>query len=81
MSWLRRLVIGILQPRHEIDSRSFHMGILMDKVTLGQAFSRVLRVSPLCVVLTMLHTYLHLKFLVPEGQSGEAWEPSRFVAL
>jgi len=61
VSWLRRLVILLLPPRPEIDSRSFRMWFLRNKVTLGQALTRVLLFLPLCVILTMFHTHPYLQ--------------------
>jgi hypothetical protein len=41
--WLGRLVAGLSTRGPEFVPRSFHVGFLVDKVTLGQVFLRVHR--------------------------------------
>jgi hypothetical protein len=44
--WLRRLVAGLSPLRPGFDPGSVHVGFVVDKVTLGQVFPRVLRFFP-----------------------------------
>jgi hypothetical protein len=44
--WLRRLVAGLSLWRPVFEPRSVHVGFVVDKVALGQVFSRELRFSP-----------------------------------
>ena len=46
MPWLRRLVTGLSPRRPGFDSGSVHVGFVVDKVTLGQVFSRSTFVFP-----------------------------------
>jgi hypothetical protein len=46
MPWLRRLVAGLPTRRPGFDLGLVHVGFMVDKVELGQAFPRVLRFSP-----------------------------------
>jgi hypothetical protein len=39
-------------------SGSVHVGVVMDKVELGQVFLRVFRFSPVSVIPPLLHTHL-----------------------
>jgi hypothetical protein len=41
--WLRRLIAGFSQRRPGFDPRLVHVGFVVEKVTLGQVFPRVLR--------------------------------------
>jgi hypothetical protein len=52
---LRRLVAGLSPRRYGFDPWSFHVGFVLDKVALGQVFPRVLRFSPVNVILLVLH--------------------------
>jgi hypothetical protein len=36
---LRQLVVRLVRRRHEFDPGSLHVGFVVDKVTLGQAFT------------------------------------------
>ena len=42
----------------------------------GTSFSSSISVFPCSIIPTMLHTIFILIILLPEGQAGEAWEPS-----
>jgi hypothetical protein len=53
--WLRQLVTGLSPRRHGFDPGSVHMGFVVDKVTLGQVFPRVLRFSPVNFIPPVLH--------------------------
>jgi hypothetical protein len=53
--WLRRLVAGLLPRRLGFDSESVHVGFVVDKVTLGQVFPRILQFSPVHFVPPVLH--------------------------
>jgi hypothetical protein len=46
MPWLRRLVAGLSSQRPGFDSGRVHVGFVVDKVSLGQVFLRVIRVFP-----------------------------------
>jgi hypothetical protein len=48
--WLRWLVAGLSPRRTGFTSGSIHVGFVVDKVTLGQVFLRVLRLSPVSIV-------------------------------
>jgi hypothetical protein len=49
--WLRRLVADLSQRRPGFAPGSIHMGFAVDKVVLGQVFLRVLRFSPVNIIL------------------------------
>jgi hypothetical protein len=53
--WLRQLVAGLSPRRPGLDPGSVHVGFVVDKVTLGQVFLRVLRFSPVSFILPVLH--------------------------
>ena len=53
--WLRRLVAGLSPRRPGFDLGSVDVGFVVDKVALGQVFSRVLRISPLNFIPPVLH--------------------------
>jgi hypothetical protein len=44
--WLRRLVAGLSPRRPGFDPRAVHLGYVVDKVVLGQAFSPSTSVFP-----------------------------------
>jgi hypothetical protein len=52
---LRRLVTGLSPRRPGFYRRSVHVGFVVDKVALGQGFSRELRFSPVNFILLVLH--------------------------
>jgi hypothetical protein len=51
LTWLRRLVAGIPPRRPGFASGSVHVEFVVDKVALGQVFNRVLRFSPLSIII------------------------------
>jgi hypothetical protein len=53
--WLKRLVAGISPRRPGFDPGSVHVGFVLDKVTLGQVFPRVLRFSLVTLIPPVLH--------------------------
>jgi hypothetical protein len=53
--WLRRLVAGLPQWRPGFDRGSFHVGLVVDKVALGQGFPRVFRYSSVSFIPPVLH--------------------------
>ena len=53
--WLRRLVAGLSPRRSGFDPDSVHVGFVVDKVTLGQVFPRVLRFSSVNFIPPVLH--------------------------
>jgi hypothetical protein len=53
--WLRRLVAGLSPRRPGFDLGSVDVGFVVDKVALGQVFSRVLRISPVNFIPPVLH--------------------------
>jgi hypothetical protein len=52
--WLS-LVAGLSPRRPVFDPGSVHVGIVVDKVALGQVFLRVLRFSPVSFITPVLH--------------------------
>jgi hypothetical protein len=62
--WLRRLVAGISPRRPGFDSRSVHVGFVVDKVVLGQVFPRVLLFSPVNLIPPVLHYLKKMKKLI-----------------
>jgi hypothetical protein len=53
--WLRLLVAGLSPRKPEFDPGSVRVGFLVDKVALGQVFSRVLRFSPVNFIPPVFH--------------------------
>jgi hypothetical protein len=53
--WLRLLAAGLPPRRPGFDPGSVHVGFVMDKVTLGQVFLRVLRFSPVSFIPPVRH--------------------------
>jgi hypothetical protein len=49
---------------------------VVGKVAPGQDFLQALRFSPCQYHSTSAQTHLHQHIAVPEGQAGDAWEPS-----
>jgi hypothetical protein len=62
--WLRRLVTGLSPRRPGFDPGSVHVGFVVDKVALGQAFLRVLRFSPVSLIPPVLHYTKNQKKLI-----------------
>jgi hypothetical protein len=50
VAWLRSLVAGFSPRRPGFAPGSIHVGFVVDKVTLGQVFLRVLRFSPVNII-------------------------------
>jgi hypothetical protein len=57
VQWLRRLVTGLSPRRPGFASGLTHVGFVVDKVTLGQIFLQVLRIS-LSIATVALHTHI-----------------------
>ena len=53
--WLRRLVADLSPRMPGFDPGSVHVGFEVDKVALGQVFSRVLRFSTVNFIPSVLH--------------------------
>jgi hypothetical protein len=53
--WLGRLAAGLPPRRPGFDPGSVHVGFVVDKVTLGQVFLRVLRLSRVNFIRPLLH--------------------------
>jgi hypothetical protein len=76
--WFRVLVAGLLPPTPGFDPRSVHVRFVVDKGALGQVFLQVLWISLVsisphqCAILISIYM-----LLLPKGQTGEAWEPSK----
>jgi hypothetical protein len=71
-----------LKPRRRVCTTWYELALeysqmrfVVDKVP-GQVFPRAFQFSFVTIIPFMLHTHLHLH-LLPEGQRGEAWEPSK----
>jgi hypothetical protein len=75
VQWLRRLVDGLLPRRTDFDPASVHVRLVADGVALDRVFFEYFS-FPLpisfhqCSVLIFIYM-----LLLPEGQTGEAWEP------
>jgi hypothetical protein len=72
--WLRHLVADLSPRRTGFNPRSVHVIFMVDKVAMGHVFLRVLWFCLVSIITPMLHVHLHL---LPEGQMGKFWEPSR----
>jgi hypothetical protein len=59
VAWLRQLVVGLSQRRPGFDPRPDHVTSVVDKITLGHVFLRVLRFSPFNITPQMIHVHLH----------------------
>ena len=73
---MTRLIAAFLLRKLCFGSRSVHVRFVVEKVALGRGFLTVLRVS-----LSSFQRWFMLIFicmsLLPEGQTCEAWEPSK----
>jgi hypothetical protein len=58
VQWFKRLVAGLSQRRPGFAPGSIHMGFVVDKVSLGQVFLRVLRFTPSNIIPPLLHIQL-----------------------
>jgi hypothetical protein len=59
VQWLRQLVAGLLPRRPGFALASVHVGFVVDKVALGQVFLRVLRFSPVSIILPELSILIY----------------------
>jgi hypothetical protein len=57
MPKLTRLVVRLSSQRPGFSITPFHMGLVNDKVALGQDFFDVLRISPVSIIPPILHTH------------------------
>jgi hypothetical protein len=57
---LRRLLAGLSPQRPGFNQGPVLVRPVVDKVALGQAFLRVIRIFPVSIIPPMLHTYFHL---------------------
>jgi hypothetical protein len=73
---LRRLVAGLSPRKPGLDPGLVHVRFVVDKVTLGHVFLRLLRFSPVSIIPPLLRTLFIYTLLLSEGQTGEAWERS-----
>ena len=76
--WLRVLIAGLSPPQRGFDARSVHVRFVVDEGGTGTGFSPeyfdiILSVSPHAYAILISIYVLHL----PEGPTGEAWEPSK----
>jgi hypothetical protein len=55
VTWLRRLVGGLSPRKPGFDPGSVHVGFVVDKMALGQAFLRVLQFSAVNFIPPVLH--------------------------
>jgi hypothetical protein len=74
---LFRLVSGLSRWWPGFDPRPVLVRCVVEKVAVGQFFLPVLLFPPDSVIPYMLYTILICTLLLPEGQMGEAWEPSK----
>ena len=78
VTWLRRSVASLSPRRLVFDPRSVHVRFVVEKVSVGQVPVPVLLFPPVSTVPPLLHTHpVTYMLLLPEGQTGEAWEPSK----
>ena len=70
MPWLRRLVAGLSPRKPGLDPGLVHVRFVVDKVTLGHVFLRLLRFSPVSIIPPLLRTHLHIQFAVIRRTNG-----------
>ena len=70
--WLRRLVAGLSLRRSGFCSWPIHMGFVVNKVALGQAFLRMSRFSPVSIIAPMLRTHLRLDAALTKRTNGQS---------
>jgi len=73
-------LVGLSSRRLRFDRRSLHVRFVVGKVTLRQGFFfRVLRFTPLSIIPLVLHTHLHVVYmlLLTERLKERTWEPSK----
>jgi hypothetical protein len=72
--WLRQFVAGLIRRRPRFDPGPVSVSFVVDKVALGQVF--LVSVSfHHCSILIFIYV-----LLLPEGQTSEAWGPSKSSA-
>jgi len=76
-SWLRRVIAGFSLRRPRFDPRSVHVRVVVEKVTLGWGFLRVLRFSLSALFHISSILVLFCMLLVKEGQMVLVWELSK----
>jgi len=72
MPLLRRLVFGLSPRRHKFYRGSVDVRFFVDTVVLGQAFVSLSLSFHQCFTLISIDI-----LLLPVGQTGEVWEPSK----
>jgi hypothetical protein len=77
LPWLRRLVTDLLSGRPGFNPRSGLVRSVVDKVTLGQVFLRVLRFFPVSIILQMFCNHLHLRVGFTRRTNGQNLGTSR----
>ena len=65
---------GLSSRRPGFDPGAVRVTFVLDKVTVGQVFLRILQVFPVSIFPQMLYIPLHPLLLYSEGQAGEAWK-------
>jgi hypothetical protein len=50
---------------------------VLNRLALGQVFLLALSFPPVSIIPTGLHSHLHLRAALTEGQTGDAWESSK----
>jgi hypothetical protein len=70
------LVSGLSTRRSEFDSRSVYVRFV-ENLTLEQVFLLVFQFSVVSIIAPVLHAVFNNIFLLSEGQTSEAWEPSK----
>lgn len=64
MAWLTCLIAGLKPWRRCSIRNHFTWNLWLTEVALGHVFLRMLRVSPVSIILPIFHTHLHLKTAV-----------------
>jgi hypothetical protein len=64
MLWLKLLLADLSLHRTGLDTRSFHVGLELVKLALGQAFLRALRCPPVSILPPVLHIELQHKSVI-----------------
>jgi hypothetical protein len=59
MPWLRRLVGGLSPRRPGFDPRPVRGRFVVDRLSLGQVFLRIIRFLRVSIIPSMFHTHLH----------------------
>ena len=70
MPLIRQLVAGLSARRPEHDPKSVLVGFVVDKVAVGQVILRVLRISPVNIIPTLLQTHRHLQISLTRRTNG-----------